>query len=259
MCQFSYELGKGYIVYIREKKSKRAQIRGEGKAKSSIQNLPCCQKDTIGGKRDISVIRDSYFKGNFLCLRVLKNVFHESKSNKSLRSKLSDLMLFQSVNIELPVLFVCTERKKYEHFLFQEPSLVHAVLQGFSVSDSIWIMNQNYSQKVLTVGRCHFAGSAEVPGIITASHQSQSYWLTILVLLIAPGDMTWMLMTHSDRLTGTGTKYAPNYSWHINFMLRIRYTSCYFFLPFSFLHILVCYSLKLRQKNSYYSTSETSV
>lgn len=25
---------------------------------------------------------------------------------------------------------------------------------------------------------------------------------------------------------GAGIKYAPNYSWHINFMLRIRYTFC---------------------------------
>lgn len=39
---------------------------------------------------------------------------------------------------------------------------------------------------------------------------------------------------------GAGTKYTPNYSWHINFMLWIRYTSCYFFLSFFFLHILVC-------------------
>lgn len=89
MCQCSRELGKGCTMYFRDKKKsrKRAHARREGKAKSSIQNLLCCQKDTIGGKRYIGIIRGNYFKGNFSCFKVLKNVFHESKSNKSSRSR----------------------------------------------------------------------------------------------------------------------------------------------------------------------------
>lgn len=39
---------------------------------------------------------------------------------------------------------------------------------------------------------------------------------------------------------GAGIKHAPNYSWHINFLLRIRYTSCYFsFLKCSHSCVLV--------------------
>lgn len=38
---------------------------------------------------------------------------------------------------------------------------------------------------------------------------------------------------------GAGIKHTPNYSWHINFMLRIRYTSCYF-LPLVCSYTTVC-------------------
>lgn len=85
-------------------------------------------------------------------------------------------------------------------FFLKIPPL-HTALQGCPVNSSIRIMNKNYDGKALAVWRCHFACSAEMPGVITASHYSQSYWLTIQVLLVAPGDRTRMLMTYSGRLS----------------------------------------------------------
>lgn len=46
---------------------KRGEARDEGNAKSSMQKVLCCQKDTISGKREICVIRSNYFKGNYPC------------------------------------------------------------------------------------------------------------------------------------------------------------------------------------------------
>lgn len=80
---------------------------------------------------------------------------------------------------------------------FYKPPQLHAALEGCPVSGSIRVMNKNYDRKAFAVRRCHFTCSAELPGVITASCQPQSYWLAMQVLLIAPGDMTWMLMTHS--------------------------------------------------------------
>lgn len=77
-----------HYVFQRQKKIKEeGTCKRWGKGKIKYPKPSVLQKDIIGGKRYISVIRGNYFKGNFSCFKVLKNVFHESKSNKSSRSR----------------------------------------------------------------------------------------------------------------------------------------------------------------------------